>query len=98
MIPGRRGIPGWMERIAIANVALEVADRGGCRLAEGREEDLQERGQWIQGRHKCCLFDRDHFRPVLPARRNLVAWQPQPQNITSTGRWPSIGEEGKGDA
>lgn len=72
----------------MAGGQARVSNRDAGRYREG---DPKKRGQWIQGGRKCCLVDRDHFRPVVPAERNPVAWQPQPQNITSTGRWLSGG-------
>lgn len=54
-------------------------------------EDRRNRGNRYKEARKCCLVDRDHFRPVVPAERNPVAWQPQPQNITSAERWLSAG-------
>lgn len=78
-----------------------ILDRGQIHVSNREvgqkgEEDIRKGGQWIQGRYKCCLVDRDHFRPVVPAKRNLVAWQPQPQNITSTGRCLNGGLDGGG--
>lgn len=77
----------WPEEVEGQGGQAGISNAGGAGDIEGRRNRSSGYKEVVR---KCCLVDRDHFRPVVSAERNPVAWQPQPQNI-STGRWLSGG-------